>query len=677
MVLLGISSSAWAQEPEPDSLRADSLPRVTLAPVMVTVTRADAPLGVVPYAVTALSGATMLRGRAADGLDELLVGVPGVFAANRYNYALDQRLAIRGFGARSAFGVRGVKVLLDGIPQTLPDGQGQLTNVELGDIERIEVLRGASSALYGNAAGGVVNLRSRVERPRRPAVRFQLTTGSDLFRKALAGLGAPLGAGAIHVSGSWTATDGFREHSEADLGRGSVRIQHPLTDRGMITFHAHLAHMPLAENPGALTQEELDSVPSQAAARNLAVDARKRVTQAQGGVSLRHRFGRGASLDVAVFGVRRTLENPLTFGTIDLGRWGYGARSSLRLPLPLQVLQPEVTLGFDAQWQRDDRLNFTTDGSQRTLDQDERVRELGPFVQLLLTPASSVTLVGGVRYDRVRFEVADRLPEDGDQSGATSMGAVSVSGGVVFRLLEQLAPWASVSTAFETPTTTELVNRLEGGGGLNPGLEPQRATNYEVGVRGSLRPVLRYEAVVFHSDVRDALIPFEVPSEPGRRFFRNAGSIRHRGVELGVDVLLPSGLSARGTYTYARNRFREFRTEDAVFDGNAVPGVPRHRAYLTVGWVRPRGAWGLVEHTYTAAYHVDDANAAQVQSYHVSNVRGGWVGDVGRVRFRPFLAVLNVLDERYAASAVVNARGGRYFEPAPGRNFLLGLGIEY
>ncbi len=256
------------------------------------------------------------------------------------------------------------------------------------------------------------------------------------------------------------------------------------------------------------------------------------------------------------------------------------------------------------------------------------------------------------------------------------MDAVSGSVGAVVRLLEEAAPYASISTAFETPTTTEIVNRPDGGGGLNPNIEPQHTTSYELGMRGRVRGWLTYDVAVFQADVRDELIPFEDPSEPGRRFFRNAGSARHRGAEIGVSARLPGGVSALAAYTGSDLKFREFRTADETFDGNTIPGVPRHRFHWSVRYDGPNGLWGALDNTHTSSYYVDDANSVQVASWFATGVRVGWEWKVSEWRVAPFVSVLNLFDRSYVGSVVVNARFGRYFEPAPGRNLILGLAIE-
>jgi len=672
-----LGSLAAQERRTPDTTRVDSLRPVRLAPVIVSVTRSPADLGHQPYAVAVVSREEILRGRLAQGLSEALLAVPGAYVAERNNPSQDDNLSIRGFGARSAFGIRGVKILLDGIPQTLPDGQGQLTNLELAAVRRIEVLSGPSSALYGNAAGGVISLSTDLwERALGgPEPEIRTVAGSYGLKKWYAGLAVPAGRGTVAANVSSAVWDGFRVHSAAETQRASLSYGLALSNQAKVSAHLLWAHSPRLEDPGALTAGEADSQPTAANPRNLAAGAGKTVTQGQAGASLEYRRPSGQAASVAVFALRRDLENPIATTYIQLDRWAYGVRTTASWPLALGSRPVLVTAGLDAQWQRDDRLNLTLDRTRTTRDQLERVAEAGPFVEIRLEPAPPATLSVGARFDRVAFRVDDRLLSDGDDSGTRVMAAPSLAAGLALDFGAAVQPYAGLSTSFETPTTTELANRPTGPGGFNPDLRPQQAVNYEVGLRGRWQSLLGYALSLYQADVRDELIPFEVPGDPGRRFYRNAGSARHRGLEVQVAWRPLARLRAIGAYSFSAFRFEHYRTASDTLDGKTIPGVPAHRAHASLRYAAPGGVWAALDLTAVSGAYANDANTVWVEGWQALGMRAGWDGVVGGFRVSPFVAVRNLLDARYIGSVVVNAQFGRYYEPAPGRNGYLGLEV--
>ena len=676
---------------------ADTAKPYPLPPLTVSVTRTELPLTKVPLSVHTVDRAQISRAKPTWGLDEALANVPGVFVANRYNFSQDQRISIRGFGARSAFAVRGIKILVDGIPQTLPDGQGQLTNLELGEVDRIEVLRGSSSALFGNASGGVISIWTspqEIERVREDArfVAGQFSARSGrTWNKWQTTTGVRVGGGSASLTVSRLDYEGERDHSAADQRVLNARLRLPLADGWSLALVTDLGDNPRADNPGALTRAELVANRDQAPALNLARNAGKAVTQIQSGATLRRATANGGEAALTVFGLGRNLKNPITTAYIDLDRIDYGARASITYPAPLGALAHRLTAGIDFQRLRDDRKNFAYTPSDsakpdtvRALDQLEHVTEIGPFVQSALELSPRTTVTAGLRYDWVNFGVQDHLvfatPTDTnpDDSGARLMRALSGSFGVAVNPSSTVTLYANVGSSFETPTTTELANSPSGEGGFNTGLKPQRAWNYEIGARGSAGRRFGYTLAVFQADVRDALIPYEIAAP--RFYYRNAGSTRHRGMELSADLAVTSGVSLNAAWTYSDYRYRRYTFTDTiphVLDGRALPGIPKHWLNL-VARLQPatfRGAWGEVQQMYSSGYLVSDTGSTTAAPWSATNVRVGWDGKGGGVRLGPFLGINNAFNHRYVSSVVINAARGRFYEPAPGRNFYLGLSV--
>ncbi|HEU5049667.1 MAG TPA: TonB-dependent receptor [Gemmatimonadales bacterium] len=652
-----------------DSTRA---PAVEVEPITVTTTRTAEPLERLPAAVTVLDAGTLGTGP-FDGVEGLLGAVPGVFVANRYNFSLDQRLSIRGFGSRANFGSRGVRVLLDGVPQTLPDGQTQFTNVDYADLARVEVLRGAASALHGNASGGVVALRSRGADPAPFAQSAEVEAGAFETLRWRSRSSARRERWSAVVIVSRLTTDGFREHSAADQRQASGSLEVAVAPGTVGTLRLALADHPRADNPGALTEAELAADPRAAAPNNVANTAGKAVTQQQLSLELRRR-GEMGEYGAVAYTLWRDLDNPLATGIrIGLERAVLGARldASRRLGARAAV---RLTGGLDVQTMRDDRRNRSAAGSL-LVDQRERVSELGPFLQLDWSPHPRLLLEGGARYDRTEFDVEDELLSDGDDGGRRVLAAWSGRGGASVELSRAVRGYLSVSTAFETPTTTELGNRPDGSAGINPELGPQRATSFELGAR-SVRGPVTWSASLFSAWVRDAITQFEEIG--GRAFFRNAGRVRQRGAEAAATVRLVPAWSVALAYTLADYRFTDYGADGATFDGNRLPGVPLHALRSTLRVVR--GDWAAeVEHALTSSLWADDANSIAAAGWGAGVVSlrlSGTLG-TGALAFVPFSELRNVTGKSHVGAVTINGFNGRVFEPAPRRHLFLGLRAHY
>ena len=685
--------TAGAQEPvRPDTTRDTTRVR-QLPELNVTVTRSAEPLQKVPYAVGVLNRGDLQRGQQTLGIDEALNNLPGVVVSNRYNFSRDQRISIRGFGRRSNFGVRGLKILLDGVPQTLPDGQSQLTNVDFATIDRAEVLRGASSSLFGNASGGVISFQTQqaAAGPFAQSVRVQGGSGKrdgDDFYKWQTWTSGRFGTVSGTLSVSQFKADGFRQHSAAEFRQLNAGLDYAISGSTLARLRLSLADNPEAQNPGALTLAEYLANPDSAAPNNIRRAADKDAQQHQLAVALRHYDSSGNEYEATVFGLIRDLANPLaappdinpgpTAGTyVAIDRAVGGARLSSSQRLGRTAVSPRLNAGADVQFMRDDRQNLVHNAGIPTsdvfLDQLEKITEIGPFAQLQWSPNERLLLSTGVRYDWVRFDLDDRYTGDGfDDSGARTMSALSGNFGASWTFDDRFVPYVNVSTAFETPTTTELVNQPDGSGGFNPELGPQRAVNYELGARGQPAPGVSYSVALFLGRVTDAIVQqLEVG---GRAFFRNAGKTHNDGAEVGLTVSPVDALTLSAAYTYARYRF----SGDAL-DGNRLPGVPEHFWRLGVRTVLPAGFYADADHTISTSVAADDANTIIVPAWGegVTNLRLGWTGSNGSMRVAPFLGLNNLWDRRYIGSVTLNGVGGRVIEPAPRRVVYLGAEIGY
>lgn len=658
-----------------------------LAGVRVTVSRDAArttlelPFGLTRLVLDSARGAT----RRAS-LTEALLFVPGLSVSHRHNPTQDPRLAIRGFGARSAFGIRGVRVLRDGIPMTAADGQTAVDFLDLESLGAAEVFRGNAGALYGNSSGGVIDFRTMPPPEAGGRGNASGWLSGSISRASVSG-GRRFGGLGVQGFLTRNAGEGPRDYSafESTNGMGDARWNLGAT---RLQLQASFYDAPDAENPGALTQAEMERDPTLPDSNNIVKKAGKVVRQSV--VSLQAARDVGAiSLTANGHFGQRDLENPQSFAIIDLDRATSGGSVRAQWQLPSQQLR--LAIGADVLNQVDDRQNYSNcaglTGAQRpaatcptaddrgslTVNQEERVSGLGAFVRGEYAVTSKFSMTGTLRSDRTRFEVTDRRATDPAlaEPPPRTLSAVSPMLGVNYRIGLLSSAYASVSTSFETPTTTELANRPEGVGGLNADLKPQRGVSYEVGFKGAQVSGLRYDLALFTIITEDELIPFQVPgAAAGRQFFRNAGQTTRRGAEASI-ATMSGPLSLGATATWLRYVYDDFTVAGTSFEGNRVPGV----APLSLSaFASVSPSWGLVavEAVHAGKQAVNNANTSWAESYQLVNARVAFRFST-RLALEPVVGVENIFDKTYASNVVVNAAGGRFYEPGPGRTFYVGV----
>lgn len=659
-----------------------ALPALAVEPVTVTAPRLERPLAETPAAITRVEREGP-AGRRGLTLDEGLAAVPGVYFQNRHNFAQGLRISSRGFGARAAFGIRGLRLRLDGLPLTLPDGQSQVDTIPLEAVTSVEVRRGPASVLYGNATGGVVDIHTAEGRAmaHSPVARFQ--AGSYGFRKAHARGGGADGDWAHHVTGSLRQLDGYREQSAADKRLLRASATRRWAGGRELRLIAGAMDTPYAEDPGGLTREQMAADPAQADADAVTLDAGQEVDQQDLGAVWTDPASLPGEITARVFLSRRDFQQQLPFvypgaeNRVAYERAFYGTRLAYRDGGVLAGRALEAVVGVDADRQADDRARYVVDETRtvqdQTVDERQTATAAGVFTRVGLALGAATDLTVGLRLDRLRLAVDDRHPASPDDSGGRTFTEPSAGIGLT-RALGRHTLYANLTTAFESPTFVELADPA-GGGGLNPTLEPQRAFNREIGARG---PVAggRYELAVFSVRVRDELVPFE---EDGREFYENAASTRREGVEAGLRLTPAAGWEARAALTVADYRFSDFRARDGhEYDGNRLPGLPPYHGSLQVRRQGERGFGELVLR-HAGPVYVDNANSERAGAYTVVGLRAGWHRPLsGDRRLTLFAGVDNLLDAAYAANVRVNMNDSRaYYEPAPGRSLHGGVEVGF
>ena len=676
-------------------------PAAPMSVVVVSATRAEHPSFDLPAAIDVVDAERINAAQPRVNASEALAAVPGIVVQNRQNYAQDLQISSRGFGARSAFGVRGVRLIADGIPATMPDGQGQAATFNLDMAERIEVLRGPFSTLYGNHAGGVVQLFTRDPKGA-PTIETNVAAGSDGMRKTDVNAGGKEGRFGWLLDGSRFETDGYRAHSAATRDQAYAKLTFDTSATGKLTVVASGLRQHDTQDPLGVTWAtfgrdpragEIDTTDPQTPQRTLAdrYDTRKSIDHKQIGLAWDEKFGQDR-LHVAVYGGNRRVVQYQSFskgfqapashsgGVVDFDRDFSGIDANWLMVRPLGDGILRTTLGLEAGKSNDDRKGYenyigNTFGVRGRLRRDEEddVRNLDPYLQLEWERGQWV-FTGGLRHSRVSFDVADRYLSNGNDGGSVDYRHTTPLVGALYKVSPALNVYASAARGFETPTLNEVFYSGTGAG-FNYGLGAATSTQLEAGAKARIAERVRINAALFQVRTHDELVVDS--SSGGRTSYRNASATLRQGGELSLDADLPAGLSARVAATLLRAVYDEAFT--GVAAGNRLPGVPRTSLFAELAWKDADGRLQAgLETIASGNVYPDDANAAiPAPGYAIVNARVQANQRLGAWRVREYARVNNMFDRTYVGSVIVGDSNKRYYEPAPGRNWTLGASVQY
>ena len=651
--------------------------------VVITATRAPRPSLEIPASVDRLYADEIRQGRSQVNLSESLGRVPGIIVQNRENYAQDLQISSRGFGSRATFGVRGIRLIQDGIPATMPDGQGQASTFALSSAERIEVLRGPFSSLYGNAAGGVIVVDT-ADAPPHPTLSAGALAGSFDTWKATLGFGGQFGG--LNAAGeiSRFETQGYREHSAARRDQANARLGYALGSDTRFALVANSLRQPDSQDPGGLDRAALEADPRQASPTARVFNTRKTVNQDQAGLRLQQRLGGTSSLEGLLYAGQRDVLQFLGLrgdfglssgGVVDLDRtYGGGA---------LRFFTGEtLRVGAGLEYERMDerRKGFVNESGQigaLRRDEDDVVDATGVFVQAEWRFAERWSAHGGVRTSRVEFRSTDYFigGANPDDSGTRTYSATTPLAGLLFRHSKTVSLYANLGRGFETPTFAELAHR-NSGSGLNFELDAARSTHAEVGAKVLVARRMRLNAAVFAINTDDEIV-VDV-NMGGRTTFKNATRTERRGFELGAQTAAPGPFGAQFAYTYLDATFKDSFTSTVMGSpvtvpaGNALPGVPKAQAYAQLSYRRP-AFFSYVEGLYRSRVPVDDRNSEYADAYAVFNLVAGLVQQGQGWRITEYVRMDNLADRDYVGSVIVNEGNRRFYEPSPRRSMSAGI----
>ncbi|HBY5109503.1 TonB-dependent siderophore receptor [Klebsiella pneumoniae] len=667
---------------------------VTAAPT--TVSELDT-----PAAVSVVNGDEMRQAAPRVNLSESLGAVPGLQVQNRQNYAQDLQLSIRGFGSRSTYGVRGLRIYVDGIPATMPDGQGQTSNIDIGSVDTIEVLRGPFSALYGNSSGGVINVTSQTgtQPPTVEASSYYGSFGTWHYgMKATGAVGDGSHAGDVDytVSTNRFTTHGYRDHSGARKNLANARLGVRINDVSKLTLLLNSVDIK-ANDAGGLTTDEWRDNPRQSP-RGDQYNTRKNTRQTQAGLRYERQLSAQDDLSVMMYaGERETtqfqsiprapqLKPSHAGGVIDLTRHYQGIDT--RLTHRGELLVPvTLTAGLDYENMSERRKGYENFvmvngapqyGEQGALRRNERnlMWNVDPYLQTQWQLTDKLSLDAGVRYSSVWFDSNDYYitPGNGDDSGDASYHKWLPAGSLKYALTDAWNVYLSAGRGFETPTINELSYRSDNQSGLNFGLKPSTNDTVEIGSKTRIGNGL-FTAALFQTNTDNEIVVDS--SSGGRTSYKNAGKTRRQGMELGLDQQFGESWRLKAAWTWLDATYRTNVCDDASCNGNRIPGIARNMGYASFGYQPEQGWYAGSDIRYMSDIMANDENTAKAPSWTVVGLTTGYKWSYGRMDMDLFGRIDNLFDREYVGSVIVNESNGRYYEPAPGRNYGIGLNLAW
>ncbi|MCQ4967596.1 TonB-dependent receptor [Enterobacteriaceae bacterium DFI.7.85] len=655
-----------------------------------------------PAAVSVVTGDDLRYAAPQINLSENLGSVPGLQILNRQNYAQDLQLSIRGFGSRSTYGVRGIRLYVDGIPATMPDGQGQTSNIDLNSVASVEVLRGPFSALYGNASGGVIDVKTETgEAP--PTIEASSYYGSfgtwryGLKASGATGDGTQPGDVNYTVSSTRFTTHGFRDHSDARKNLANAKLGVRIDDVSTLTLLLNSVDI-RANDPGGLSYSEWRDNPRQSP-RGEQYDTRKTIRQTQAGLNYQRALSTSDDLSITAYaGQRETVQyqsipagpqrNPThPGGVIDLSRHYQGIDSRLTHRDTLWTLPVDVTVGLNYENMSENRKgfeNFTLDngvplyGVKGDKRRDERnlMWNLDPYLQSSWQLSDALSLDAGVRYSSIWFDANDHYitAANGDDSGEASYHQWLPAGALKYKVTDAWNVYLSAGRGFETPTINELSYRSGGQNGLNLALKPSTSDTVELGSKTRIGNGL-FSAALFQTDTDNEIVVDA--SSGGRTTYKNAGKTRRQGLELSLDQQFAWDWKLKMAWTLLDATYRSNACGATDCNGNRMPGIARNMGYASFGYQPEQGWYAGADVHYMGDIMADDENSAKAPSYTVAGLNTGYKFLYERWALDLFGRVDNLFDKGYVGSVIVNESNGRYYEPAPGRNYGVGMSVSY
>ena len=646
----------------------DSIQKIDLDNVIVKSTKINANTKQIPLSVSIKNFIDEKNYNSQSSFSDFTRNTPGLFTSSSNNFSQDLRISIRGFGARSAFGIRGIKLIVDGIPETTPDGQSQLDNLPLGLVSSVEILRGPNANLYGNSSGGVISINTLTKSSEKH-YRYSGIFGAYQYQSLQRTRILDWNSSSLIIHYDKRRSNGYRDQSGYKSNILNLKYINDLDNKNKIVWQINYTDSPYAYDAGGLKLSEVENDRRQARKNNIDYDTYEKVKHLKTGVSWNHKRNENSFFDSYFFYQKRDFFTKLPFnfgGIISLDRDYYGLGTKYTKRYALDNRNRTLVLGLDYLNQSDDRKRYKNDlgvKGEITFDQIERFKSTGLYMLSQTSYDTGFLLRYGIRYDVNIIRT--------DSSSSIMLDKLNPSIGLSYTVNSNDNIFFSFGTSFETPTLNELSNNPNGEG-LNENLKSSSSLNYEIGWRKAVSN-LTLEAIAYVISSENEILPYELEQFPGKNFYQNVGSTSRYGLELNSQLSFKGG-RINLSYTLSKNKFEDFIIDNNNLADNLIPGIPSQMLDLDLIFKLSRGRSLIISNRLIGERYADNANETLISSYNLLNIK--YSKEIFK-KSEIFLGVNNAFNQEYFDNIRINAFGKRYYEPAPKRNFYFGINLSF
>ena len=649
---------------------------IQLEEVIISVTKIKDSLVNTPFSVSIKNFSTFQKSAEQFNISEYIEDVPGIFISNDNNYAQDSRISIRGFGSRANFGIRGIKLIVDGVPETTPDGQSQIDNLNLEIIEKVEVIRGVGSSLYGNSSAGIIKIKT-LQELQNSFARIGFSLGSNQQNKSQFFLGQKYKKTSYTFLYSQTKSNGYRNNSGFKNNNLNINLFKKVNDKTNYGLSFNYVDSPYAIDPGGLTTEEVEDNRKQARERNVIYDSKESIKHLKLSGSFEKKISNKLTFSKYLFFSNRDFNGNIPVkkgGTIKLDRkyWGLGASLLIKNKFNTQI-------GFDLGNQKDLRKRYFNNEGEigaLVLEQNEKFINYGIFLVTSLK-LNSFIINPGIRLDKNTISIDDRFLADGNSSDKINLNSLNPSLGINYKSNSFNRFFVNVSTGFETPTLNEFGSSPIGSG-FNKNLKSQNSINYELGFsKKSINNKFKLDLIYFNTSTKNEVLPYEDSQFPGQVFYNNAGKTQRSGIEFSGSYNYNNFWNFNSSISIGRYLFDEFIDNEENYSGNKIPGVPEKTMFFNVNYKNESKLSVSLQLKVIGDLYANNSNSVKVDGFNRLNLKISKGINYKKITIDPFLIFKNILGTSYYDNIRINAFGARYYEPAAKANFYGGIKIKF